>query len=74
MLLEGAAIRERANGDALAPGLALQHLTGAVETEMVGDDEAGDDGLTEAPARFDQALIGAGDRVLGEHDPGDSRG
>jgi hypothetical protein len=38
---------------------------------MVGDDEAGDHGLAEAPARFDQALIGAGNRVLGEHHSGD---
>ena len=71
LLLEGASVRERADRDALAPGLALQHLAGAVEAEVVRDDEAGDDGFTEAPARFDQALIGAGDRVLGEHDPGD---
>ena len=38
---------------------------------MVGDDETGDDGLAEAPACFDQALIGARDRVLGEHHAGD---
>ena len=57
----------------LRPGLALQHLTGAVEAELVGDDEAGDHGLTEAPARFDQPLIGAGDRMFGEHHPGDRR-
>ena len=73
-LLEGAAVRQRADGDALAPGLALQHLAGAVEAEVVRHDEAGDHGLAEAPARFDQALVGAGDRVLGEHDAGDARG
>ncbi len=71
MLLEGASVRERTNRNALAPGLALQHSTGALEAEVVGDDEAGDHGLTETPARFDQALIGTGDRVLREHDPGD---
>src|SRR5205823_7467979 len=61
LLLEGASIRERANRDALAPGLALQHLAGAVEAEVVRDDEAGDHGFTETPTRFDQTLIGAGD-------------
>ena len=71
MLLEGVPVRERADRDALAPCLALQHLAGAVEAEVVRDDEASDHGLTEAPTRFDQALIGAGDRVLGKHDPGD---
>jgi len=71
LLLEGAPVRERADRDGLAPGLALQHLAGAVEAEMVRDDEAGDHGFTEPPTRFDQALIDAGDRVLGEHDPGD---
>ena len=71
LLLEGAPIREWANRDALTPDPALQHLAGAVEAEMVGDHEAGDHGLAQAPTRFDQALIGAGDRVLGEHDPGD---
>src|SRR5216684_490049 len=71
LLLEGASVWQRANRDALAPGLAPQHLTGAIDAKLIGDDEAGDHGLTEAPARFDQALIGAGDRVLGEHDTGD---
>src|SRR4051812_33467904 len=40
---------------------------------MVGDDEAGDHGLTEAPTRLDQALVGAGDGVFGEHDASDDR-
>jgi len=34
--------------------------------------KAGDDGLAKTPTRFDQALVGAGDRVLGEHDTGDA--
>ena len=51
----------------LRPGLALQHLPRAVEPEVIGHDEAGDDRLAQAPARFDQALVGAGDRMLGEH-------
>jgi hypothetical protein len=38
---------------------------------VVGNDKAGDNGLTEAPARFDQAFISASDRVFGEHDPSD---
>src|SRR4029077_17613155 len=69
-LLKGAAVRERADCNVLAPDLALQHLAGAVEAKVVGDDEAGDHGLPEAPTRFDQALIEAGDRMLGKHDPG----
>ena len=71
LLLESAAVGRRADRDALAPGLALQHLAGTVEAEVVGDDEAGDDRLAEAPARLDQAFVDASDRVLGEHDPGD---
>lgn len=68
--LESPAVRQRADRDSLAPGLALEHLAGAVEPEVVGDDEAGDDGFPESPARFDQAFVCTGDRVLGEHDPG----
>ena len=70
LLLEGAPVWERTNGDALAPGLARQHLTGAVEAKLIGDDEAGDHGLTEAPACFDQTLIGTGDRMFREHHAG----
>jgi len=72
LLLEGAPVRERANRDALASGLALQHLARAVEAEVVRDDEAGDHRFAEAPARLDQALVGAGDRVFGEHDASDA--
>ncbi len=38
---------------------------------MVRNDEAGDHRFTKAPTRFDQPLVGLGDRVLGEHHPGD---
>src|SRR5207249_3316770 len=41
LLLEGAAVRERADRDALAAGLALQHLAGAVEAEVVRDVNGG---------------------------------
>src|SRR3954452_16012160 len=71
LLLEGAPVWKRANCDALASGLAGQHLTGTIEAKMIGDYEAGDHGLTEAPACFDQTLIGTGDRVFREHDSGD---
>jgi adenosine deaminase len=64
---------ERANCDTFAPGLATQHLTGAVEAELIGDDEARDHGLTETPACFNQALIGTSDRVFREHNTGDIR-
>ncbi len=37
---------------------------------MIRDDEAGDHRLTEAPACFDQTLIGTSDWVLREHDSG----
>jgi len=37
---------------------------------MIGDDEAGDHGLTEAPACFDQTLIGTGDRMFRKHHAG----
>jgi hypothetical protein len=40
---------------------------------MIGHHEAGDDRLAQAPTRFDQALVGAGDRMLGEHDAGGAR-
>src|SRR5262249_24459166 len=70
LLLESAPVRERADGDALSAGLALQHLAGAVEAEVVWDDNTVDHRLTEPPAGFDHALIGAGDRILGKHDPG----
>ena len=73
LLLEGAPVWERANCDALASGLARQHLTGTIEAKLIGDYEAGDHGLTEAPACFDQTLIGTGDRVFGEHDSGNIR-
>jgi hypothetical protein len=70
LLLEGAPVWERANCDALASGLARQYLTGTIETKLIGDYEAGDHGLTKAPACFDQALIGTSDRVFREHDSG----
>src|SRR5207247_719413 len=38
LLLEGAPGWERADRDALAPDLPLQHLAGAVEAELVRDD------------------------------------
>src|SRR5262245_50119631 len=41
LLLESAPARQGANCDPLAPGLALQHPTGAVEPKVVGDDQAG---------------------------------
>ena len=40
---------------------------------MVRHDEAGHDSFTKAPTRFDQALVRAGDGVLGEHHPGNIR-
>ena len=40
---------------------------GAVDAEVVGDHESRDDRLAEAPARLDHALVGAVDRVAGEH-------
>jgi hypothetical protein len=46
LLLEGASVRERTNCNTLAPGLALQYPTGTIEAEVIGDDEAGDHGLT----------------------------
>jgi hypothetical protein len=69
-LLERAPIRERADGDALASGLSLQHLAGATEAKEIRHHPARDHSFPEAPAGFDQTLIGAGDRVLGEHDAG----
>src|SRR6185369_11855990 len=71
LLLERAPVRERPDCDALSPGLSLQNLARAVETEVVGDDEARDHRLAEPPARLDEALVGAGHRVLGEHHAGD---
>src|SRR5262249_7950446 len=68
LLFEGSTVRERADRNALAARLALQHLARAVDAEMVGNNEAGDDGLTEAPAGFDHALVGASNRILGKHD------
>jgi hypothetical protein len=73
LLFEGAAVWERSNRNALAPDLALQHPTGAVEAELVGDDEAGDHRFAKAPARFDQALIRARYRMLSKHDPRNNR-
>src|SRR4029079_15281338 len=70
LLLEGAPVWERANCDALASGLARQHLTRTIEPKLIGDYEAGDHGLTEAPACFDQTLVGTSHRVFREHDSG----
>src|SRR5262249_62221269 len=69
-LLEGPSVRKGTDGDALASAFPLEHLAGTVEAEVIRNDEAGDHGLTKAPARLDQTLVGARDRVLGEHDPG----
>ena len=38
LLLEGASVRKRLNGDTLVSGFSLKHPAGAVETELVGDD------------------------------------
>src|SRR5262249_15233899 len=70
LLLESAPVRERADRDAFAAGLTLQHLAGAVEAEVGWDDNTVDHRLTEPPTCFDHALIGASDRILGKHDPG----
>jgi hypothetical protein len=45
-------------------------LAGAVQPEVVRDNDAVDDCLTETPTGFDHALIGARDRVLSKHYPG----
>ena len=37
---------------------------------MVRHDDAGYHRLTKPPTRFDHALVGAGHRILGKHDPG----
>ena len=55
----------------LRPALRASTSTGAIEAKLIGDDEAGDHGLTEAPACFDQTLVGAGDRMFREHYSGD---
>ena len=67
---QAGAVREGADRDALAADLALEHLAGAVEAELVRDDKAIDHDLTETPTGFDHALIGTGDRILGKHDAG----
>src|SRR5262249_30611494 len=70
LLFESASVRERANCDSLAAGLALEHSPGAVETKVVRDHETVDHGFTETPIGFDHALVGASDRVFGKDDPG----
>src|SRR4029077_6530955 len=35
-----------------------------------GEEGPGHHRFTKAPGRFDQAFIGAGNRILGKHDPG----
>src|SRR5262249_47252313 len=70
LLLEGSSVRQGADRDPLAADLALEHLAGAIETKVVWYDEAVDYGFTETPTGFNHALIGAGDRILGKHNPG----
>ena len=41
---------------------------------MIGDDKARNHRFAQTPARLDQPLIGAGDRVFGEHHAGDLPG
>src|ERR1051326_1775013 len=72
-LLESAAVRQRADGDALAAGFAFEHLTGAIEAEVLGHDKTGNDRFTEPPTGFGHALISAGYRVLRKHHPGRGR-
>src|SRR5579859_249916 len=69
-LLERPALGELPDGDLLQACPPLEHLSRAVDPEVVGDHEAGDDGLPEPPARLDHALVRAVDRVPGEHHAG----
>src|SRR5579871_1445160 len=39
-----------------------------MEAEVIRNHEAGNHGFAEAPARFDQAFVDSGHRMLGEHD------
>src|SRR5262249_7329468 len=72
-LLEGTAVREGTNGDALAAGLPLQHLAGPVNAEMVRNDKTGDDSFPKAPAGFNHPLIRAGEWIFGEQDASSGR-
>ena len=48
-------------------GDAPQHAASIVERVIVRHDEPGHDGFAEAPGRFDDAFVGAVQRVPGEH-------
>ena len=55
----------------LRPGVRSSTAPARSMRKRVGDHAAGDDDLAEPPARLDQPLVGAVDRVLREHHPGD---
>ena len=57
----------RAQRDVLLAGRAPQHTALFVERVVVRHDEAGDDRFAEPPGRFDDALVGAVERILREH-------
>ena len=72
LLLDRAARRDASGSrSACGPGCARAPDPSRSTRIGVGDHEAGDDRLAESPARLDHALVGAGDRVLREHHPGD---
>ena len=62
------AFRAAAQRDVFLANRATQHLASRVERVVVRHDQAGDDGLAQAPGGLDDALVGAVERVLREHD------
>ena len=70
LLLDCPAVGEGTDRDVLPSPVALEHLTGTVESEVVGDDQALHHRLAQPPGSLDQALVGPVHRVLREHDAG----
>src|SRR5262249_21143610 len=70
LLLERAAVGSAADRDLLESRRAFQHLTRAVDPEVIGNHQARDDRLAQPPARLDHPHVGTGNRTLCEHDPG----